>query len=339
MTKTMNRSNFKSTVISMMTLLLGACGGNSVSEYHEEKRNNVTDGTSIIVSIDDKLPPIHSLAVPVMAGDTLVIQDFKSTDLMYTAYDIYKDKTIGRFGRFGNGPGEVANPLLLFYNKYNRTLYVGNSSRGKLVGFHLPEAVADTSYHAIDKLTMDFFKGILYPQVMDENTVLCTTYQDLTTRASKICRLDLNSGEISVIEDVDSAANVSRCIAVSEENKKIYSADKQRDLIRILSLDGEVIRTIYGPEYEDNINENDSYFAEVQVCGDKLAFVYTGPDSDSDKRYDKIILTDLDGKYLKTLVFDETIWGMAYHDKTGRLYLTTKGEPQIGYIELDKISD
>lgn len=52
-----------------------------------------------------------------------------------------------------------------------------------------------------------------------------------------------------------------------------------------------------------------------------------------------IIMTDLEGKYLRTLRFDATILGMAYHDKTRRLYLTTTGEPQIGYIELDKIPD
>lgn len=107
--------------------------------------------------------------------------------------------------------------------------------------------------------------------------------------------------------------------------------------IRIHNLDGEVIKTIYGPEYKDNVNKKDSYFAEIQKCGNILAFIYTGPDAD--KRYDKIILIDLDGKYLKTLVFDATIWGLAYHEKTGCLYMTTKGDPQIGYIELDKIQD
>lgn len=333
----MNRSILKLLIAPIMTLLLGACGGKSVTEYHERQRDNVTDGTSLMESLDDKLPPIHSFAVPVMAGDTLVIQDFKSTDLVYTAYDIYKDKTIGRFGRFGNGPGEVANPLFLFYDKYSSTLYVGNSSRGKLVGFHLPEAVADTAYQAIDKLTMDFFKGILYPHVMDENTVLCTTYNNLSERVSRISRLDLNTGEITVIDSIASGMKPRGGIAVSEKDKMIYSADKQCDMIRILSLDGELRRIVYGPEYDDTPDDNDYFFSESEICGDKVASIYTG--KKSKKERDKIILTDLEGRYLKTLLFDETIWGMAYHDKTGRLYLTTKGEPQIGYIELDKISD
>lgn len=327
----------KSLVISLTTIFLGACGSKTATEYHESNRNNVIDGTSLMVSIDDNLPPIHSFAVPIMAGDSLIIQDLKSTDLIYTAYDIYNDSTVGKFGRFGSGPGEIGNPLLEFYDQNSHTLYIGNGNSNKLVGFHLPEAVSDSTYKAVDKLSLDFNNGILYPHVIDEHTVMCTTYSDFATRTSQISSFNLNTGEVAVIDSVTPGKGCSICIAVSKKDNRIYSAEKQRDLIRILSLDGKVISTIYGPEYDSNIDQRNSFFAEAQICGDKVAFVYTGPDSD--KRYNKIILTDLDGKYLNTLVFDETIWGIEYHDKTGRLYLTTKGNPQIGYIELDKIAN
>lgn len=331
----MNQFIYKYIAVTMTGLLLGACGSKSVNEHHESNRNNIVDGTSLIVSIDDNLPPINSFSIPIMAGDTLVILDYRATDLLCTAYDIYNDCTIGRFGKFGAGPGEMGNPLFSFYNKYGKTLYIGNGNRGKLSYFHLPEAVSDSTYDAIDRLPMDFTKGILYPYALDESTVLCTTYPDLSNRVSNLSRMNLDTGEIIVIDSM--AIGDRMGIAVSEKDNLIFSVDKEHDEIRILSLDGKLRSIVYGPDYDENVEKNDYFFSESEICGNQVASIYTG--RNSEKYRNKIILTDLDGRYLKTLHFDASVHGMQYHDKTGRLYLTTTGEPQIGYIELDKITD
>ena len=324
-------------IISITVFFLAACGNTGVTEYHEGKRDNVIDGTSLMISIDDNLPPIHSLAAPIMAGDTLIIQDYRATDHMYTAYDIYNDSTIGRFGKIGGGPGEVGNPLFCFYNRYDRNLYVGNGMRGKISCLYLPEAVSDSTYDAVDRMPMDFTKGILYPHVINESTVMCTTYPNLSTRVSRISTLNLNTGEITVIDSLAPDDNIRAGIVVSEKDNLIFSADKQHDMIRLLDMDSNLRGIVYGPDYDENVEKDDYFFSDSEICGDIVASIYTGRNSENERN--KIILTDLDGRYLKTLLFDATVWGMQYHDKTGRLYLTTKGEPQIGYIKLDKITD
>lgn len=331
----MVRMTVKNISPAILCFVLASCSGHSVTEYHEGTRDNVIDGTDLMVSIDDHLPPINSFATPVLAGDTLIILDYRSTDLLCTAYDIYNDSTIGRFGKYGAGPGEVGNPLFRFYDRYGKNLYIGNGNRGKLSYFHLPEAISDTTYGAVDRLPIDFTKGILYPQVIDESTILCTTYPDLSNRVSRISTLNLETGEITVIDTVSDGKNAKFGIAVSQKDNLIFSVDKQHDMIRLLGLDGTLRGIVYGPEYDENAKDNEYYFSVSEICGDKVASIYTGKDSKIDSN--KIILTDLNGRYLKTLLFDATVWGIQYHDKTDRLYLTTKGEPQIGYIELDKI--
>ena len=317
------RSFIKYFAASIAGGLLVSCGDKTTTEYHEKNRDNVIDGLSLMVSIDDNLPSIHSFAVPIMAGDTLVIIDFRSTDLLYTAYDIYNDTTLGRFGKYGNGPGEVANPLFSFYDSYSRNIYVGNGNQGKLSYFHLPEAVSDSTYDAIDKTTVDVYRGILYPYVVDESTVLCTTYPDLSNRNSRISKLNLDTGEITVIDSVTPGDNVRTAIAVSSKDNLIFAADKRHDLIRILDLDGNEHKKIFGPEYDDNIKDDEHFFSESVICGKTVASLYTGKNN-SEKYDNRIILTELAGKYLKTIQFEETIHGMQYHDKTGRLYLTTR---------------
>lgn len=324
---------YKTVFFAVTVSLLGACGNKTVTEYHEGERNNVVDGTSLMVSIDDNLPPINSFSIPIMAGDTLIIQDYRSSDMVYTAYDVNNDRTIGRFGKYGAGPGEMGNPLFSFYNKYTNTLYVGNGTRGKLSSFHLPEALTDSTYDAVDILPMDFTIGILYPYALNESTVLCTTYSDLSSRDSNLSTFNLDTGEIAVVDSVALGKRIG--IAVSEKDNLIFSVDKLHDAIRILDLDGSVRRIVYGPDYDENVEENDYFFSESEICGDMVASIYTG--RNSEKYRNKIILTDLEGNYIKTLHFDAVVQGIQYHDKTGRLYLTTTGEPQIGYIELDKI--
>lgn len=257
---TITRAIYKCFIASVTGVLLSSCGDKNATEYHEKNRDNVIDGTSQMVSIDDNLPFIHSFAVPIMAGDTLIILDYKSSDLLYTAYDIYNDTTIGRFGKFGAGPGEISNPLFSFYDSYGKNIYIGNGNRGKLSYFHLPEAISDSTYEAIDRIPIDFTKGILYPHIFDESTVVCTTYPNLSTRVSKISKLDLNTGEISVIDSATTGENSRMAIAVSKKDNLIFAADKQRDMISILDLDGNVRKIIFGPEYDDNIKDNEFFF-------------------------------------------------------------------------------
>ena len=333
----MNKFPLNYFLISLITLMFGACSGSKeVTEYHEGKRDKVIDGPSLMVSIDDNLPPIHSFSIPVIAGDTLIIEDLESTDLVYTAYDVYKDHTIGRFGKFGNGPGEI-KPILVFYNKYDKTLYAGNSSNSKIVGFYLPKAISDSIYNAVDKIAVNIYEGILYPQVINDSTVLCTVYGNLSSRATMLSKFNLNTGKFTAIDSVAPYEKAKFGIAVSEKDDLIFTADRLRDMIRILNLDGEVQSIIYGPEYDETPTEYNSYFSRSEICGNKIASTYSGFEPEGDR--DKLIITDLNGRYIKTLKFDAIIHGMAYHDKTGRLYLTTAGEPQIGYIELDKITD
>ena len=327
----------KYAVMGLAAVCLAACGNKSITEYHEGARDKVVDGVSLMVSIDDNLPFINSFAAPTMAGDTLIIVDFRSTDLLMTAYDIYSDSTLGRFGKYGNGPGEVGNPLIRIYNKYDNNFYFGNGNRGVMSTFFLPDAVSDSTYDAVDKMNMDFYQGIQSPYVIEKSTAICTSWSDVNSRDFRISKLNLDTGDVTLLDTVTSEDKMKMGIAVSEKNRRIYAFDRERDLICIYDLDGKLCKKIYGPEYDSDVEEYEYFFSSGVICGDKVAVTYTGRKQDTDRG--QIILMDLDGRYLMTLQFDSTIHGLAYHDKTNRLYLTTTGEPQIGYIELDKLPD
>lgn len=217
----------KNIGVSAAFPFLVTCSSKTETEYHEGNRDKVIDCSSLMVSIDDKLPPIHSFATPIIAGDTLIILDYRSTDFLFTAYDIYNDTTIGRFGKYGIGPGEAGNPLLEFYNKYDKNLYLGNGIRGKISSFYLPDAVSDSTYKAVDRFPVDFYIGILSPNVIDKSTVLCTTWSDVTARGSVLSKMNLDTGEISNMDSVPWDNRTVVGLAASVKDNIVFALDRQ----------------------------------------------------------------------------------------------------------------
>lgn len=297
----------------------------------EGARDNIVDVTDAIVSIDSLLPDMHSMTLLYMAGDTLLFQDFMATDYQFAAFDIPNEKFIGRFGKFGNGPGEIANFGAVFYDDNSKILYGHNGNRGKISGFYVPEALNNPDYDAFDKF--DLHEALFDPSFINDSTVLCPMFASLDDNhpvITHIGRLNLLDGKITVIDSItDDKARF--LISASAEKNLIFAGDMQQDVISIFNLEGKLLRRIIGPEYSEEVNKQDRYFSSSAFIDDVVATVYSGKNSEIPKN--KVIITDLDGNYIKTLKFDFSIYQLAYHPSTGRVYMSTSGDPQFGYID------
>lgn len=297
----------------------------------EGARDNMVEVKDALVSIDSLLPDMHSMTLLYMAGDTLLFQDFKATDYQFAAFDIPNEKALGRFGKFGNGPGEIANVGAVFYDNNSKTLYGANGNRGKIVGFYVPEALNNPDYDAFDKIDMN--EPLFDPSFVDETTVLCPMLASLDDKhpvITHIGRLNLSDGKITVIDSItDDKARF--LISASPKKGLIFAGDMKQDVISIFNLDGKLLRRIIGPEYSEEVNKQDRYFSSSVFIDDVVAVVYSGKNSEIPQN--KVIITDLDGNYIKTLKFDFSIYSMVYHPSTGRVYVSTSGDPQFGYID------
>lgn len=322
------------TVVSLVYL---SCGrGNDGSVIHEGTRNNITEITSdLIVSIDDKLPILHASGM-ILAGDTLLYGDLINDEFKFTAYDISDNKTIGRFGKHGSGPGELANFGAIFYDGNSHNLYLSEANQGKVLGFYLPEAISNTEYVPFVKFNMDFnggHNGYNCPHYINDSTVICSIMvrnPESRSFSTHIGNLNLTTQEVTVIDSLPDNDNISYTIAVSTESDKIFAVGRIQDEIRIYNLKGNLIRTIYGPDNDGRIEKRRNFFANVILCGDKVLAVYAGG---SEKNGREIIVMGHDGRYMKTLRFEMPLRDIIYHDKTDRLYISTDDTPQFGYIE------
>lgn len=328
------------TMLTAIVALLCSCGrNNEATEVHTGSRDNVT--TVTLTSIDDALPMIHADARLTVCGDTLIINDYKSTNKQFIAYDLNNSKYLGSFGMYGSGPGEIANFGGLFYDSRRGILYGLNLNKWQISGFNLREAVADSTYKAFTKVKFKNRRGgpINTPFYVNDTTIFCSVYVPDNTGmklTSHVGKFNLLTGDRVLLDSIDEIAGNSGLITVSPSHDLMVETSANNDRIRFYDLNGKLKKTIYGPDYAERHNGRAHYFSGPVIAGDKILAVYSGQDLIKNGMGHEIVVMDLDGKYIKTLDVGARISSIVYHPKTDRVYVSEDDEPQFGYFNLSE---
>lgn len=322
-------------------LALWSCrpGAGQSTEEWCESRDNIEKAT--LVPAMKSLPDIGGFNHMLINGDTLVIHDILSQDKLFAVYDLKSDKYLGSFGRYGNGPGEMAN-LGGPYLDGKGGLVVSNGNQMVLQGVEIKKALQDENYKAFVKTKLDMTNGFMPTMstyYINDTTVLCSIYTPgRWNYESHVGILNPETGVGVVIDSITSGEVGRGSIAVSPENNLIVGVGSTHDRIRFFDMDGHLKKTIYGPDYVEKNERVLSYFSHPQIVDDNIFVLYRG--NVDDNKYSSysanvMIVMDLKGKYIKTLQFDYPLVDIAYHKKSKRLYVSTDGEPQFGYLQLD----
>jgi hypothetical protein len=322
---------------SIIMGLLTGCAGNDGSVVHIGKRDNITPAQ--IVSIDDRLPALHDGIGLQMFGDTMIIKDFMSTDLIFTAYDVVADSCLGSFGMFGNGPGEILQLECPFFDPATRQLYA--LEQWRVVGFDLDSAVADPGYKAYTKVRIDTV-GVAIPEIpkgpvyINDSTIIASRvvpYADRPGYRENAGVFDLTTGLMRSFEELP-ADEIKCAYAVSPDGEQIVEVGRRNaDRIRFFDRKGNVTKTIYGPKYESEPLISKFYYSSPVVTDDRIYVIYYDRDA-ADQRVSDIIEMDRDGHYIRSFRSYDQLIDLGYNKTTNRLYFSSKGEPQFGYIQL-----
>lgn len=322
-------------------LALCSCGhgaGNSAEIHYD--RDNVEDAK--LVDITDSLPVMHAYTHIYILDDTLIYFDTRSIDRQFHAIDVKTNRLLGSFGRFGNGPGEIANFGSIFIDSEKRILYGTNLNQWHIAGFQLDSGLADTTYNAFVKAKIVGTEGPTAistdPFYLNDSTVIASLIipnDDWTENRNTLGITNLYTGKSTTFCETLSDRKSQNAIAVSVKDSLIVAAARTHDWIRFFDLNGNLKKSIYGPDFKDKCEGDYSYFHTVVLSGDKIFAGYTGRDITTPCEYEDIIIMNLEGEYLKSLRVYGSIWGLAYHKGTNRLYVALDGEPQFSYIQLD----
>ena len=331
-------------IYPVFALLVGflSCGRNPASsiEEHCGKRDKIE--TVELISIEEKLPEIHSYSTVFMLGDTLIINDSESTDKRFFAYDIKEDRYLGNFGKFGEGPGEIANFGSIIIDPVKHILYGMSYATWYMTGLDVKKALSDPDYKAFLKMKPKEIEGVT-PVLgsgdwLNDSTAyyeVAVPNADWTEFDNRIGLVNLNDGSISLIEDNGFGKNTDNRLTVSIKNRLMISTGRVHDQIHIFDLEGNLKKVIYGPDYtEKRHRPRFEYFYQSCIGKDEIYASYLNEYILEKNLPEDIIVMDLDGKYKKTLHVGKPICGMEYNETFNRLYLSTNDYPQLGYIQL-----
>lgn len=331
--------------LMLATALMSAlcsCGQSvgSAQTVHQSKRDNIMEVR--LVSIDDSLPPLHNFCGLNLLGDTLIVNDHKSTDKVLFAYDIKTGHYIGSFGNFGAGPGELNNFGSSFCDVKGRKIYGLNGGNQMIVSLQVDSALTDSSYKALNVIeprpNNEGLPTIIYNcHYVNDSLLICSVrvpYQN--TIEFHLGHFNLKTGETTIIDDFGHPAkgNNNR-MTVSVEDSLIVIFSASYDRIRLFDLQGTLLKTITGPDYSENYDHQTFYFLNGCIGGGKIFALYLNQPVAGKVTHGDIIILDFNGNYLKTMRLNDRIVDMVYHEGTGRLYVSTDGDPQFGYIQID----
>lgn len=329
-----------STTIGLITSgILGSCGksdGSPTVSYSAE-RDNIEHRE--LVSIDSALPLIHSESRLYMSGDTLLICDNRSRGNLFYAYDVVQEKYIGSFGKYGAGPGEITNFGIFGINSERGILYGVDYNRWVIYGFNIAEALSDSTYHPFK--VMDFYKGdgtrpICREAYLNDSTVYCAVAvpsADYRAVGYHLGRFNPLTGK-SILLDSINPDPFSGWLCPNPAKNEIIELSLDFDRIRFFDFDGNLKRTIYGPDYKD-YNRRITYYGSPIILGDKIYATYQNGDFNDPDLGHQIIVMDLEGNYVKSIDLGVHVANISYNPTTRRIYAETWDEPQFGYFKID----
>ena len=319
----------------LLSLVLFCSCANSTGDSMEEHENERTKSVDVsLTSIDDDLPPCHNYSELKIIGDTLIIINLRSTDKLFYAYDLKMQRGLGWFGKFGGGPGELSNFSGKVINPNTHTIYgtdFGTFERKKI---DIRKALADSTYGAETIRNIDVWKDGYFKEAYFINDSIVYTCLKQFDGSSKLVKYNINSEFSIPIDTIENHEQSNSLIIVAHDSQLLMRVYHSYDKIRIYSFEGNLKKIIYGPDYKEQWDGRTRFFGSGVVGKDEQIYVlYNG--QEIPKHYPQdILVMDKDGRYLKTLHLNSFVWDIAYHKPTNRLYVSTDGEPQFGYINL-----
>jgi hypothetical protein len=130
--------------------------------------------------------------------------------------------------------------------------------------------------------------------------------------------------------------------AVSIDNGMYVECYRNRDLMTICDLDGNLKYNIYGPAWGSESKRMD-YYGDVVFCGNRILALFSGKESFSVGKNGrkatqptKFLVFNLDGDYLQTLETGLDIIKFCYDSENNRIIISFNDEEmQFGYLDLD----
>ncbi len=335
--KLLNMNKLFFGVVALVLMVCGCSSTNSTEKY-QSSRDNVIDVKDKIHEIPTEDPPLSSVIKPFVAGNYLVVGDYKSIEMMLSVYDTEHLNYLASFGSFGPGPNEITRFGGLSWNPFSQESLVFDAGKLLLYSYNIDSVLSNKNYTPTIKMELDTIEFPEFYQFINDSIAIGTfvTIDDYNTHHKTTGRININTGKYDLFgyKHPDIKRYLT-AITVSMRERIIAEIHMWNDLISIYDFQGNLIRNIYGPQWgKDNL----SCFWECFFTKDYLITDYSGHNRDDEIiKPNQILIFDLNGDYVATLDIGYLIYRMCYDEQHNRIIFSFDDAMQMGYLELDEI--
>jgi hypothetical protein len=335
----------KKIIYLLLAVTCWGCVQKAETEKHQKKREHIIHVREQIkeLVLDDVL--INGGAWVYLIDDYLFIRDHKSMDKHIHIFDKNNFNYITGFADRGQGPGEITLIGHIAWDKVNRSIYVSDHGKQRIFSYPLDSVLHNESYMPGVKMNLN---NSLFPDryhYIHDTLSLGIMIKPVGNSDFKqfIGKWNMTTGEIKRMKYEHPSIEKKRiAFAVSMDNGMYVECYRNRDLMTICDLDGNLKYNIYGPAWGSESKRMD-YYGDVVFCGNRILALFSGKESFSVGKNGrkatqptKFLVFNLDGDYVQTLETGLDIIKFCYDSQNNRIIMSFNDEEmQFGQLDLD----
>lgn len=332
-----------------LILLLCCCSKNNGKEKRFDVQENRIDIKEKIVKIDmDDSVEISRLGIPYILNEFLIISDYNAPHKLIHIYNKHTFKYLKSIGERGEGPAEITNMGEIESNEKERIFYVIDHGKQKILEYAIDSVLSDSCYVPKQKAAMHKMEFPVSFQYVNDTLSYALFFKVLNSNDYKpvASRWNMQTGEV-VYMNYEGHPQIKQKrveYAVSPKYGLYVEVYWYNELISLGSLNDSLKFNLYGKNWDDKNVNHIFYFRKAAFCKDKIVVSYSGDkhiinESGIPKvHYPKqLVLFNLEGDYLATLIIEYPIISFAYDTDNNRIIFAFDDEMQFGYLDMDGI--
>ncbi len=333
-------------IVGFLLGLYSCSDSGDKSSKHFDVNSNIKDYKSKVkdINIDPLVSEIATIAVfkdyfvlhDLQAGSDRVTHLFNRDNFSHVVNAVVK----------GGGPGEVTVPGELSFEPKENSIWVTDLGKMLVWKFPLDSILSNPNYKAEQSMKMNMEKFIYKFSFLDKENTLgkAMSLQQDRSIAYRVAKSNLKTGNVEDygyfpkdIKGQQSEFNMK----ISLDDGLYVMAYYWKDLVTVCSIDGNLNFNLYGKNWQSS-KKKVSYFNGVDIFKNKIIASYTGvvyKKLDENKqevvvRPKKLVVFDIEGKYIETLDIGHEIIDFCADEKNNRIifYFADK-EKAFGYID------
>ncbi|WP_313382193.1 6-bladed beta-propeller [Proteiniphilum saccharofermentans] len=324
-------------VVLVVVTILWSCTGNTGTEKHQNRRNNITDVQERVQEIEIEDVMIGSSARLQLMDDYLVIQDFRSDDLLIHLFNRNNYACVTSAIPKGQGPGEITVMGYIGVNEKKREFYMSDHGKLKIFNYPLDSILNDPYYMPEEKKEIDNIQFPSEYQYINDTLSFARIIEPTGNVGHNEAagKWNMQTGEVTKMNYSHPDVEKKRiAIAASLEHGIFVECYINRNLMTIMDLDGNLKYNIYGSNW--NSRDPLRHYGDIIFRKDRIIVSYSGGNWNTEEYYpDKLLIFNLDGDYIKTLDIGYRIVDLIYDPQKDRLVFNFEDMIQFGYLALD----